>query len=99
WFSCLTVLATMKRFADQQNSFTRFMSRKSFGLYVFHYLPLAALSPLLVYKTNLPPVVIYIVVAVASFVGGYLLNEIVSRIPIVRWCVLGIYKNTKKVIS
>ncbi len=92
WFMSLAILGMMKRYFDFTNPTIEFLRKRSWGLYVFHYLPLAALSPLLVYKTNLPPVMIYLLVAILSFVGGYLINEIISRIPIVRWCVLGIGK-------
>ncbi|MBR6199844.1 MAG: acyltransferase [Spirochaetales bacterium] len=92
WFMSLAILGMMKCYGDKTHQVMTFLNRRSWGLYVFHYLPLAALSPLLVYKTNLPPVMIYLLVAILSFVGGYLINEIVSRIPIVRWCVLGLRK-------
>jgi hypothetical protein len=92
WFMSLAILGMMKRYFDFTNPTIEFLRKRSWGLYVFHYLPLAALSPLLVYKTNLLPVMIYLLVAILSFVGGYLINEIISRIPIVRWCVLGIGK-------
>ena len=38
------------------------------------------------------PVLAYILSAVASFVIAYLLYEIISRIPVYRWMVLGIKK-------
>ena len=95
WFMSLAILGMMKRYCDFTNPTIEFLRKRSWGLYVFHYLPLAALSPLLVYKTNLPPVMIYLFVAILSFVGGYLINEIISRIPIVRWCVLGLHGKKK----
>ena len=35
-------------------------------------------------------------VATAAFAGSYLLYEIMSRIPFLRWCVLGIKKEKKE---
>ena len=45
---------------------------------------------------NLAPVIVYLLVAIAGFEGSFLLYEIMSRIPVIRWCVLGIKKEKKK---
>jgi len=91
WLTCLAVFATMKRFGNRRNEFTDFMSRKSFGLYVFHYLPLSSCAYALNrYCSSLPPFLCYVSVSVSAFAGGYGLFEIVSRIPFLRWCVLGL---------
>mgnify|MGYP004656904131 FL=1 len=42
--------------------------------------------------TNTPEVLVYLLVGIGAFVGAFLLNELISRIPILRWCVLGIGK-------
>ena len=39
---------------------------------------------------KLPAAMIYPLSAVAGFGGGYLLNAVISRIPVYRWLVLGI---------
>ena len=44
----------------------------------------------------LAPVIVYLLVAIAAFAGSYLLYEIMSRIPFIRWCVLGIKKEKKE---
>jgi len=36
-----------------------------------------------------PEVLVYLLVGIGAFVGAFLLNELISRIPILRWCVLG----------
>ena len=72
------------------------MTRKSFGLYVFHYLPLAAVAYWMNRYTQMSALPSYLIAAVASFAGGLLLYEIISRIPLLRWCVLGIKKKEKK---
>ena len=73
------------------------MCKKSWGLYIFHYLPIAVSSWYLIqYTPKLQPVMIYAIVAVAGFFGAFLLDEIISRIPIIRWCVLGIKKEERK---
>lgn len=95
WFACLAILGMMKKYADKETKFTRFMCRKSWGLYIFHYLPVS-LCGLYLKSVPLPPVVIYLITLAAAFAGAFALYEIISRIPIVRWCVLGISSERKK---
>ena len=95
WFVILTIFAVMKKWGNKQNAFTAWMSAKNFGLYVFHYLPLAVVCFYMDQYGKIPAPVCYLIAAIASFAGGYLLYEIVSRIPVLRWCVLGIKKDNK----
>ena len=95
WVAVLAVFAVMKKWGDFTTSFTEWMSKKSFGLYVFHYLPLSVAAYLMNRYTHMPVLLSYVIAAVASFGGGYLLYEVIARIPILRWCVLGI-KSEKK---
>ncbi len=96
WFGTLGVLAFMKKWGGFENSFADWMKKRSFGLYVFHYL-LIAMSAwhLKMYAPHMPPAFIYLLVGVSGFGGAFLLNGIISKIPIIRWCVLGIGKGTK----
>ena len=74
-----------------ESSFSKWMSRKSWGLYIFHYLPLAAAAYYLSrYAKGMPVALVYLLTALAAFMGAYLLNEIISRLPFFRWAVLGI---------
>ena len=97
WMACLAVIGCAKRFADKTNGFAQFMTKKSFGLYVFHYLTLSATAYFLTKYTQMHAALIYILTAIAAFGGGFLLYEIISRIPVLRWCVLGIRKEKKSV--
>ncbi|MGN8632847.1 acyltransferase family protein [Blautia sp. HCP3S3_G3] len=97
WIACLAILGGAKHWWDKTNGFASFMTKKSFGLYVFHYLALSATAYGLVTYTSLPGIAIYGITGIASFVGGILIYEIISRIPAVRWCVLGIKKEKKNV--
>ena len=91
WFGSLGVLAFMSKWGNHDNHFTRWMVNKSWGLYMFHYLPIAVSAWYLrkLFPT-MPAVFNYLIVAFAGFAGAYLLYEIISRIPVIRWCVLGI---------
>ena len=66
------------------------MNRKAWGLYLFHYLPLAVCAWYLHLYTKLSPVSMYLLVGVAAFGGALILYEIIRRIPVLRWCVCGI---------
>ena len=40
---------------------------------------------------------VYLLVGIGAFMGAFLLDELISRIPILRWCVLGVGKEKKRV--
>ncbi|MGM9548453.1 MAG: acyltransferase family protein [Faecousia sp.] len=90
WIATLAVLSVMKKWGNFENALSRFMSRKAWGLYLFHYLPLAACAWYLHKYPDLPAFAMYLCVGAAAFIGAYLLYEIISRIPVLRWCVCGI---------
>lgn len=89
WIAVLAVLAFMKKWGGFDNAFARWMTRKSWGLYLFHYLPLAACA-YYIYAMPIPAVLKYLLTAAAAVAGGVLLYDIISRIPVLRWCVCGI---------
>lgn len=92
WLMCLAVIGGMKRFADRESRVWQLLKQRSFGLYVFHYLPLSACAYALYTYTNLPGILLYVLTGLAAFFGGLLLYEIVKRIPGVHWCLLGLQR-------
>lgn len=96
WTACLAILGLMKRYGNRTSPFADYMNRKSWGLYIFHYLPISVCGLLFQKNSSLPPVCIYLLTGAAGFAGALLLYEILSRIPILRWCVLGIRKSKVK---
>lgn len=96
WFAILAILAFMKKYGNWKNKVAQWMCQKSWGIYVFHYLPLAMTAYYLnKFALKLPTVIVYLIVGISSFAGALLLNELIRRIPVIRWCVLGI-KNRKE---
>lgn len=94
WFSVLAILAFMKKYGNFENSFASFMQKQSWGLYLFHYTPLAITAFYLNrFAGAMPAVLHYIITAVMSFAVSFLLNEVIKRIPIIRWCVMGLKKS------
>lgn len=90
WTACLAIIGCMKKWGNTTSKFAAFLSKRSFGLYVFHYLPLSATAYALHKFTAFSALPIYLLTTLAAFIGSFMLYEIISRIPILRWCILGI---------
>ena len=95
WLMCLAMMAWFKAKFDRTGAFAGYMTRSSYGIYIVHYLPVAALGYMMKTYTQLPPVAMYLILAVAVFTLSPLLYEIIRRIPLVRWCVLGEKKTAR----
>ena len=95
WFASMAVLGGGAKYLDFETPFTRWMTKHNFGLYVFHYLGISLVALLLGKSGKVHPAVVYACSLVAGFAAGYLLYEIISRIPGYRWAVLGIKKTQK----
>lgn len=93
WFGTIGSIAFMKKFADSENKFTKWMTKKSWGLYLFHYLFVAASSYHLTQMfPNLNALVIYLLVLIIGFGGSIILDSAFRKIPFIRWAVLGLKK-------
>lgn len=92
WLMCLAMMAWFKARFDRAGAFAGYMTRNSFGIYIVHYLVIAALGYMMKMYTNLAPWMMYAILLVAVMTISPLLNEIIKRIPFVRWCVLGMKK-------
>ena len=97
WLASLAILALMKRRYNRESAFTSFMTKRSFGLYVFHYFPLTFAAWMLELYAKVSAVPTYAIAALSAFFGAFVLYETVVRIPFVRWCLLGIKKSAKKI--
>ena len=89
WLMCLAMMAWFKAKFDYTGKFAGYMTKSSFGIYIVHYLVIAAVGYTLKVHTNLPPAAMYAILTVAVFTLSPLLYEAIRRIPIVKWCVLG----------
>lgn len=96
WAFCLALLGSFKAWFDRETPFSSYMTKRSFGMYTFHYFAMSAVALLLTRTEGCPAVLCYILCLVAGLAGGIILTEIVTRIPFVRWCLLGIKKTRKK---
>ncbi len=89
WLMCLAMMGWFKACFDYTGSFAGYMMRSSFGLYIVHYLVIAGLGYTMKIYTQLPPWTMYLILTVAVFALSPLIYEIIRRIPVIRWCVLG----------
>ena len=89
WMMCLALMGWFQARFDRTGAFAGYMTRSGFGLYIVHYLPVAALGYMMKTYTQLPPMAMYLILTVAVFTLSPLLYELIRRIPIVRWCVFG----------
>ncbi len=89
WMACLAMMAWFKARFDRTGAFAGYMTRSSFGLYIVHYLVVACFGYMMKTYTQLPPAAMYAILTVAVFTLSPLIYEVVRRIPVVRWCVLG----------
>jgi surface polysaccharide O-acyltransferase-like enzyme len=89
WLMCLAMMGWFNASFNHTNAFAGYMTRSSFGIYVVHYLVIASLGYTMKVYTQLPPVLMYLILTVAVFTLSPLLYEIIKRIPLIRWCVLG----------
>ena len=89
WLMCLAMIAWFRSRFDRTSAFAGYMTRSSFGIYIVHYLVIASLGYMMKVYTDLPPVAMYLILGIAVFTLSPLIYEIIRRIPVIRWCVLG----------
>lgn len=90
WVAVLAVLGIFKKYCNRQNAAAGYFSRNSFGIYVLHYPVLIVTCYVLHYHTGLPAIGKYLLAFVIGFAGTLLLNEVIQRVPFVRYLVLGL---------
>ena len=89
WMMCLAMMAWFKSRFDRTGRFAGYMTRSSYGIYIVHYLTVAALGYMMKNYTELPPAAMYLILFVAVFTVSPLLYGILRRIPVIKWCVFG----------
>ena len=69
----------------------QWLSRNSWGLYLFHYIGISA-AAWWMQGSGIPPAAQYGIVLLAGCGCGYLLGAVIPHIPFLRFCVMGISK-------
>lgn len=99
WFASLAFLGGAAKHLDGTNRFASWMSRHSWGLYVFHYLGISAVAVFVGARHILPAALVYALSLLTAFALAFALYEIISRTPFFRWAVLGIRKERSGDVS
>ena len=92
WIAVLAVLGCGKRWFDWENRLCKFMTRQSSGIYMLHCFVMTPVCWALRYFLRIPAAAVYILGAILTFILSIALNEILRRIPLVRFLVLGVRK-------
>lgn len=95
WTAVIAILGCSKAWLNKSNAFTEYMSKSSFGIYIVHYVIILISCYFLKVCTKLPALPVYIIAIIAVLVLSPCLYEILKRIPVVRYFVLGIKKPKK----
>lgn len=91
WFGSLAVIAGFKRWGDKETKLTRYLNKRNFGIYVLHY-HLLIVGFMIIRNMGLPVWSYYIILLVLEIIMVPLAYEVISRIPVLRFLVLGIEK-------
>ncbi len=89
WLAVLAVLGMAKRYANRETALTRYLARNSFGFYIVHYPVLIVTCYFLQYHTGLSAGWKYLLALLAELAGTFLFNELIKRLPVIRYLVLG----------
>lgn len=94
WLGTLAVLGAFKKWGNKETKFTCYFNKRNFGIYVFHY-PLLVAGFMLIRNLGLPVWSYYIILMVWEIITVPLAFEIISRIPAVKFLLLGMKNNIK----
>ncbi len=94
WSVVLAIIGGAKRYWNRENAFSRYMTKASFGLYILHYPVLIVTCYILCNYFTLPPIWNYGIAVVVEVIVTFILYEIIKRIPIICYLVMGIKKAT-----
>lgn len=89
WLAVLALLGLAGRYWNRETPATRWLARRSFGLYVLHYPVLITLCALLARWGGLSPAWNYALALAAGLGITLLLYELLRRVPVLRYLILG----------
>lgn len=92
WIMVLAVFGCFARYFDKQSKYTARMSCLSFGIYLFHYVPLICIAYFLSAKCSLPYALNYMLTFAGTLGFAVMLAVIVNKIPVLNF-LFGIKSN------
>ncbi len=90
WIVVLAVIGCGRKYFNNETAFTRYMTKSSFGIYILHYPVLMVACYVLCYFFDFPAICNYGIALIVEFVMTFLLYELIKRVPLARYVVLGI---------
>lgn len=81
WFMILALLGIFGRFFDKANEITEYFTENSFGIYLFHYVPIVYIAYFLDTRCKLPDIFNYLFTFAGAFLAAVVLTELIKRIP------------------
>lgn len=92
WIVVLAIIGCGRKYGNQETKFTRYMTKSSFGIYILHYPILIAVCYILYYHFDFPAIVNYVIAIVVEISMTFAAYEVIKRVPVIRYLVLGIKK-------
>lgn len=89
WTAALALLGAFRRWLDRTDALCRYLTRASFGLYVLHYPVFLWVGYGLTAYGGFPAGVNYLLLAAAGTALTFAAYELLRRIPVIRFLVLG----------
>lgn len=96
WATILAIFGCGKALFNRTSKFAAYMTKSSFGIYTVHYLVVLAACYSLKHHTVLPVFAIYLISIISVLVISPALYELLKRIPILRYFILGIINEIKE---
>lgn len=90
WVVVLAVIGCGARHWNRETALSRYLTKASYGLYILHYPVLIVTCYVLCTYFAFPAIWNYGLALVVEFIVTFALHEIIKRIPIIRWLVLGV---------
>lgn len=89
WIVVLAVIGCGRKYFNREMAFTQYMTKASFGLYILHYPVLIVTCYMLHYHCNFSAIGNYLIALIVEIIMTFALYEVIKRIPVVRYFVLG----------
>lgn len=89
WFMILALIGLFKARFNKTNRFASYMTERNFGFYVLHYPLMVIIAYIVTTYLSLPMLANYFVILLAEVILLPIAYEIISRIPIIRFLLLG----------
>ncbi len=99
WSMSLTMLGLFKKYCNKQTKLSSYFVSNSFGYYVLHYPCMVYIGYYFYTYIGIPLWGKVVLTAALGLIATLILNEIIKRIPVMRFAVLGIGKEMDEIQS